>query len=252
MPTELVLEICSHLHRPDINALLRVSHRLQSIMTPVLGCLGAAAIDCITFRRSLLHWTAANGQSTLLRLVLRHGADVHRRDSIGSTGLHSAVLCHQPATLSILRENGADVENLNRDGWTPLYLAAITGSREIVALLLDHGVDINARSQAFNHKTALHNAALQGHRAVVELLISRGARLGARDLVGMKAAENTILADQIEVVHLVFGVESEKQIKLSRMNLVQQYREVEHELGILRRRIHLHWTVEASAVQFRG
>lgn len=76
IPTELLLEIISYLQRPNINALLRVSNWLATIMTPVLGRFGA--VDCSLSRRSLLHWAAANGRTALLRLVLRHGVDVHQ------------------------------------------------------------------------------------------------------------------------------------------------------------------------------
>lgn len=158
--------------------------------------------------------------------MLRHGADVNRHDSIGGTGLHSAVLCCRPATVSILLENGADAEESNSEGWPPLHLAAIRGSREIVGLLLDHGVDINARTRSFNHETALHYAALQGHCAVVELLIQRGANLSAKDWNDMTAGETAILAGQMEVVQLVFGLQSEKEVKLASVNLVRQWSKI--------------------------
>ncbi|KAL0635169.1 hypothetical protein Q9L58_005894 [Maublancomyces gigas] len=252
LPTELVLEISSYLQRPAINALLRVSRHLASILAPILGHLGATAIDRIMFQRSLLHWAAANGKPEVLRLMLRHGADVHRRDSIGGTGLHYAVLCCRPATVSVLLEKGADAEESNSEGWPPLHLAAIRGSCEIVGLLLDYGVDINARTRSFNHQTALHYAALQGHCAVVELLIQRGANLSTKDWHDMTAGETAILAGQMEVVQLVFGLESEKQVELASVNLVRQYKNVEQDIGIVRRRIQLLLRIEALAVEFGG
>lgn len=100
MPTELVLEISSHLQRHDISALLRVSRRLASIMTLVLGRLGAAAVDSRASRRSLLHWAAGNRRTALLRLVICHGADMHTSDTLRCAA--------QPAshTLGPARERG--------------------------------------------------------------------------------------------------------------------------------------------------
>lgn len=252
LPTELVLEISSYLQRPGINALLRVSRHMASILAPILGRVGATAIDRIMFRRSLLHWAAANGKPEVVRLMLRHGADVHRHDSIGCTALHSAVLCCRPATVTVLLENGANAEESNGEGWPPLHLAASTGSHEIVGLLLDHGVDINARTRSFNHKTALHYAALQGHFAVVKLLIERGAKLCAKDWKDMTAGETAILAGQMEVVQLVFGVESERQVKLASVNLKRQYKNVERDIAIVRGMIQAMLRIEAVTVEFWG
>lgn len=116
LPTELVLEISSHLQRHDICTLLRVCRRLASIMTPVLGRLGAVAVDSRASRRSLLHWAAGNGRTALLRLLIRHGADMHTSDSSGNTAIHSAVMRGQPTTLSVLLANGAEAENTNAEG----------------------------------------------------------------------------------------------------------------------------------------
>lgn len=252
MPTELVLEISSYLQRHDISALLGVSHRLASIMTPVLGRLGAAAVDRRASRRTLLHWAAGTGRTVLLRLVIHHGADMHTSDSSGNTAIHSAVLCGQSATVSVLLENGADAENTNQDGWSPLHLAAITGNREIVGLLLDYGVDINARSGALYCKTALHYAALQGHCAVVELLMQRGVKLGTKDLVGMTAGEKAILAGRMAVVQLLFGAESERFTRLTTVKLLRQSEAVREEIGVIRRRIKLLMALETWAVQFQS
>lgn len=252
MPTELVLEISSHLQRHDISALLRVCRRMASIMTPELGRLGAAAVDSRASSRSLLHWAAGNGRTALLRLVICHGADMHTSDSSGNTAIHSAVLRGQPATLSVLLENGADAENPNEDGWSPLHLAAIMGNCEIVARLLDHGVDVNARSRALYCKTALHYAALQGHCAVVELLMQRGAKLGTKDLVGMTAGEKAILAGEMAVVQMIFGAESERQIELATVNLRRQFKAVREEIGVIRRRINLLMALENWAVHFQS
>lgn len=91
-----------------------------------------------------------------------------------------------------------------------------------------------------------------GHREVVELLMQRGADLGAKDNTSMTAGEKAILAGQMEVVQLVFGAESEQQIRLATVNLVHQFKVVGQEIGILRRHIQLLLTLEAWAVLFRG
>lgn len=126
------------------------------------------------------------------------------------------------------------------------------GKREIVGLLLDHGVDINARSSALYCKTALHYAALQGHCAVVELLMQRGAKLDTKDLIGMTAGEKAVLAGQMAVVQIIFGAESDRQIKLATGNFLQQFKAVRQEICAVWRRIDLLMALENWAVHFQN
>lgn len=251
LPTELVLEISSHLDGSGINALLRVSRSLASIMTPILGRLGANAVDGVVFNRSVLHWAAANGHPALLRLVLRHGADVDCRDAIGSTPVHSAVLRRQLGTLSILLEAGADAERWDLQGWTPLHLAAITGNSDVVARLLAHGVDINARSRAMYRKTALHYAALLGQCDVFRLLVERGADLSVQDTTGMTAGVKAIYAGQMDIVQFVFGDDVERQVKLATVEGFRQFKVVGQEIGVIRKRIQMLLQSEIWAMNFR-
>jgi hypothetical protein len=63
--------------------------------------------------------------------------------------------------------------------WTKLHSAGFYGKAELVALLLDQGFEINARAK--DGCTPLHMAAKRGHVAVAKLLFTRGANLAAKD-----------------------------------------------------------------------
>lgn len=62
----------------------------------------------------------------------------------------------------LLIKHGADVSVRDKTDQTPLHLAAFSGSSEAVRILLEHGADVTVVD--VNHKTPLHLASSQvGH-----------------------------------------------------------------------------------------
>lgn len=74
------------------------------------------------YGRTPLHEAAIHtkffGFSSLLHLLLHHGADVHARDNLGMTVLHVAI---GDMVVKVLLSHGADVNVGNNKGETPLY-----------------------------------------------------------------------------------------------------------------------------------
>jgi ankyrin repeat protein len=102
---------------------------------------------------------AQSGDTELLKLLLKHGADPTVVTELGDNALTVAA--------GIGWVEGVTYERSREDN-----LAAI-------ALLLDLGLDPNHANR--EGRTALMGAALKGHNAVVELLVVRGAKLETRD-----------------------------------------------------------------------
>jgi ankyrin repeat protein len=144
---------------------------------------------------------------TLVRLLLRFGADVNVFDFHGQTPFHIAIICglHELVALlataradlttscrsfgrkntalhlatlrgdvrmvTLLTGHGAAVDAIGRDGWTPLCLAARQGSLEVAKALIDARADVFAPSD--NGKAPLEIAALNSKHqasAVLELI----------------------------------------------------------------------------------
>jgi ankyrin repeat protein len=59
-----------------------------------------------------------------LKILLKAGADIHRRATNGQTAMHGAALKGWNATIRFLAENGAELEPKDRDGKTPLDYAS--------------------------------------------------------------------------------------------------------------------------------
>lgn len=109
-------------------------------------------------------------------LLLEHGADVRRRDWIGKTALHYAVLFSDPDISRIIIEKGANIDEQDNLGHSVLHDAVYEGNLHQVQLLIDHGADLSIRT--FSRNTLLHEAFLSGSKAncdIVKLLLERGA-----------------------------------------------------------------------------
>lgn len=119
-----------------------------------------------------------SGQVT--ELISENPNLIHSRTLMGKTALHLAVESGNSNMVALLLKAGADV-NAKGDSVTPLHLAAFYGSAQIAEMLLKAGAEVNAGG--FRHKdTPLHVAAFRGHVSVVRLLLAHGADINALNM----------------------------------------------------------------------
>ncbi|XP_007528009.2 ankyrin repeat and SOCS box protein 3 isoform X1 [Erinaceus europaeus] len=115
-----------------------------------------------------------NGQIDVLRLLLRHGANVNGSHSMcGWNSLHQATFQENAEIIRLLLKKGANKECQDDFGITPLFVAAQYGNLESLRVLISSGANVNC--QALDKATPLFIAAQEGHTACVELLLSNGA-----------------------------------------------------------------------------
>ena len=153
-----------------------------------------------------LHIAAeCNPDPDVAALLIKHGADVHAKDSLGNTPLYSAVGNSEahPDVVALLLEHGADptaeayyriCDGLHPDApcdvvrttilyWAVYYPLGTSAAR----LLLEHGADteINILGTAGGYSRApLHSAAAAGEPEEIRLLLEYGADVNLRDAVG--------------------------------------------------------------------
>jgi len=125
------------------------------------------------------HWASAKGNTTLLKYLFDHGANIKQESNYKETPLSTA---NYTAVAQFLISNGADIHSRNEYDITPLGAAAIRGHKAVVDLLLRAGSDIESRDK--DNCTPLHDAAQFGHKAVVELLLSYGADIESKSKTG--------------------------------------------------------------------
>ncbi len=109
----------------------------------------------------------------LLRLTLRHGADVASLDSWRGTGLIRAADRGFARIVEVLLDTGIEIDHVNRIGYTALHEAVVLGDGgpshvATVAALVRGGVDTSIEDSRGN--TALASARERGYAAIVALL----------------------------------------------------------------------------------
>ena len=127
-------------------------------------------------RRTIVSYTAENGDETLLAFVLgtrNINADV--KDYDGRTPLCLAAGIGNEAVIKFLLGTGAvNINSSCKKGRTPLFWATRNGHEIAVKLLLATGTaDANSRENN-DSQTPLLYAAKNGHEAIVKLLLGTG------------------------------------------------------------------------------
>ncbi|XP_012863354.1 M-phase phosphoprotein 8-like [Echinops telfairi] len=117
---------------------------------------------------TLMMLAAAGGQDDVLRLLIKKGAKVNRRQKNGKTALIHAAEKNFLTTVAILLEAGAFVNVQQSNGETALMKACKRGNWDIVRLVIECGADCNILSKHQN--SALYFAKQSKNMLVYDLL----------------------------------------------------------------------------------
>ena len=136
--------------------------------------LGADVNAVDFYQQTPLRMAIMGGAHEVVAMLANAGADLSlgcRSSSGTNTALHLATLLKDLRMVELLTGRGAPVDAVGRDGWTPLCLAARQGSADIAKVLLEAHANVLVPSG--NGKTPLEIATLNSKRnksEVVELL----------------------------------------------------------------------------------
>lgn len=122
-------------------------------------------------RDRVLHRAIRQKQTTLVRTLLAHKANVDAANDDGYTPLHLALKSGQDDIIQLLISRNPDVNTVVTSGETPLHTAIEIGDIAIVQALLTRG----AKIVSGNDEPLLHIAARGGHAAIIRLLLKHGA-----------------------------------------------------------------------------
>lgn len=94
-----------------------------------------------------------------VNVLLECGADPNLKCQLGNTSMHAAALNNNVKNMKALKDHGACVNSVNVDGWAPIHRATYSNRTNAVKFLLDEcGADVMLRSHS--GKTP-HEIALQ-------------------------------------------------------------------------------------------
>lgn len=144
---------------------------------------------------TVLMYAADQDRTDIVRLLLKYGADVNRRDAPegGKTALHYAAGQGSYVSVKMLLDHGATVNVQDGSGLTPLLSAILAEffegnkpqpkqSTQCVDLLLQHGAEVDYGTA--DGSTPLIVAACGPAYGSLSLLIKHGANVNAHDKRG--------------------------------------------------------------------
>jgi ankyrin repeat protein len=125
-------------------------------------------------QRTGLHTAAINGNIQIVAILIKAGARVDARDTLGNTPLIYAADHDHLEVAKLFLDVGAQIDAENKNGMTPLMVAAKDGEVEMVRTLLAHGA--NPNKSDYTGRDSL-GWALDSHRpAIIAILKDAQAR----------------------------------------------------------------------------
>ncbi|XP_050437017.1 ankyrin repeat domain-containing protein 6-like [Adelges cooleyi] len=132
---------------------------------------------------SAVQIAAAEGHLDVLKLLLRHKADVNLHDSLhGNTALHEASWKGYSKTVALLVSSGSQLDHKNYGGSTALHLCCQNGHNQSCRELLLAGCDPDVQNNYGD--TPLHTSARYGHAGVFRILLSAQCKVSEQNKNG--------------------------------------------------------------------
>ena len=93
-------------------------------------------VKAVLFTPIVLHYSISLGSESALKTMLEHNLDVHAKDKLGGTALHSAAYSGHVNCVKLLIQFGACVDALDMLQHTPIFRACEMGHTEVVNNLI--------------------------------------------------------------------------------------------------------------------
>ncbi len=148
-----------------------------------------------------LHHAAFNGQTSIIQILVAHGAVVDAMDKDGATPLHAAASSGHSEAVELLLQKGARINALDHHGNTPLLYAAVAGNSDAAHVLLEHHASTEARGA--KGETPLCDAAMRGDADMIRLLVEHGADVNGRSSDGFPVLTEATANGSIESAALL-------------------------------------------------
>ncbi|XP_050503316.1 putative ankyrin repeat protein RF_0381 [Diabrotica virgifera virgifera] len=148
---------------------------------------------------SVLNCAAYYGNDSIVRLLLKNKELIKQKDL--DTSLHIAAEKDHSTVVELLLKHGANIEFKNDDGETPLLIAVKYKNEYIANILIEEEANVNARDRFDN--TSLHMACQEGFLFIVDLLLHAGAAVNFQNATGWTPLLCAVDRYQVHVVNLL-------------------------------------------------
>ena len=149
---------------------------------------------------SALNYAAYAGNTSILNILIEHGADINSKTNENLTPILTACVVGQEDCVKALVEKAHASLLKTEDSFSPLILAAENGNPEVVEYLISLKPKININEADSFMETALYHAASHNFFSVVKLLVDNGADVNKQDLDGTTPLMTSIISYEDEDV----------------------------------------------------
>ena len=130
------------------------------------------------------------GDTTIMELLLAHGASIEDQNNDGRRPLHVAVYCNRPINVQILLDRGANINAGDRFGMTALNFGVMCNAHESLRVLLrDEALEFDGKDSRGD--CLLDYAAWYGDLETLDLLQS-SRHIKRPDLSGSKTLGDAV------------------------------------------------------------
>jgi ankyrin repeat protein len=181
-------------------AVINRNHQLVQLLLNALAAVDDRGAD--QRQRTPLRMALEAGDANLVRMLLRHHADINATDdrvdvnctaNAGKSPMQTAVASGNIELVKRLIDKGAGVNCTDNTGELPIQTAVASGNIKMVKVLIDEGVDVNAPAGGSLPRTAVQTAAAKGDLRIIQILLDAGADVNAPAAgVGGRTAYNQL------------------------------------------------------------
>jgi len=200
------IDICRMILEPNLDAVdAATGLNVDPVNPNVVDNAKATPLHCAML-------SDANLALEVVKLLVKHEADVNATDKEGERPIHFAAAEDQGdlivelakgALINVPEEEAEEkqrafVNATTNEHDTALHIAAQAGYEETVKTLISIGANVNARTDT--HDTPLHLAAIGGQLAVVKYLVRSKAKINAIDDQQMTPLHKACQYGQLETI----------------------------------------------------
>eukprot|EP00112_Aurelia_sp_Birch-Aquarium-sp1_P018775 Seg4531.2 transcript_id=Seg4531.2/GoldUCD/mRNA.D3Y31 product="E3 ubiquitin-protein ligase MIB1" protein_id=Seg4531.2/GoldUCD/D3Y31 len=138
-----------------------------------------------------LQAASQNGGVDVVRLLIRHHADLETEDKDGDRAIHHAAFGDEITVLELLKQAGADLNARNKRGQSPLHVAINKGHAGAVKCLLN--LKCHPCLQDSEGDTPLHDAITKRREDMVKLLLDFKAEIALANNNGFNCLHHASL-----------------------------------------------------------
>ncbi len=142
------------------------------------------------------------GDTDIMKLFLVNGATINPKRRSNFSPLMLCLGEKNYATSLLLLQQGADINYHTENGLTPLHIITAKSFGKFLSLALDHDADVNVKT-IDSLFTPLHFAAENGNVGTVKVLYWHEADLNAKNILGQTALDMATIKGNAEVIQFL-------------------------------------------------